>query len=260
MTNENSSSEIDLWQLMLDLFSFLKRRKWIVILFLSVGVILGVFNVKNNMLTYKPFYKKEFVLQSSVASNEIIYDIINNIPGDIYVSKTDTNQIPSAATTPVYKSIKGKLEANSQGASRLKVTLEVYEKENIDSVINKLETYLNSIEYLRSRYELMKKQNLQLLSVINKRLSEADNPKEHNDQVLTSNSLSYVELLEKKQNIEKELSQNKIASFIDINSPSIFVNNKNKAAMAILGYGFLGIFIGIAAGYILDLILKVKRS
>ena len=81
---------------------------------------------------------------------------------------------------------------------------------------------------------------------INKRIVELGNVKGNSDEASNNTSsstinrnaeyLSYIELLEKKQNIEKELILNTKIDFIETNSPYVFVNNKSAVLLNVFGF------------------------
>ncbi len=236
---ENDSNEIDLWQLLLNGFKFFKRRKWIILSFFLFGLLFSVSNFFIHPLEYKSFYKKGFIAQSSVVSNEILYDIINGLPLELN-------------NAPEFKSLKGKLEANNNKETRLKVTIEVFGERDIDSIIRSITTYIDSIKILSEKFELTKKQNMQLLSIVSRKIAECDNANKNSEYI------NCIELIEKKQSVEKELSLNKIINFIEINPDYVFISNTRHGILNISGYSLLGIIIGFIAGFMLDIVKRKK--
>ncbi len=268
----DTATEIDLWQLIVNGFAFLKKRKWLIASFLIIGTLFGLVTLKINPLKYKSFYKKYFIVQSSIASDEILSDIINNL--SLKLNNNTSNLMSelniSSSIVAEIKNIQAVIESSDdKKSSQLEVTIEAYENQNIDSIISGIIFYINSIEHLQLRYNLMKEQQLQLLAELNKRIVELDsikwnlsNPVSYNnvDFMINRNAeyLSYVELLEKKQHIEKELSFNKIIDIIEINSPHVLVENTRDAVVSVIGYSFLGAIIGGIIGLMLNLYRRVK--
>src|SRR3990172_4492195 len=160
----NSDTEIDLWQLLIKGYRFFKNRKGVIVLFFFLGIIYSLSKFITEPLEYKSYYKKEFIAQSSVTSDEILSDIINGL--SLFPEK-----IPSL------RNIKGKLLANSNKETRLQVIIESFEKENIDSILTELELHLNSIENFKAKFDYDKQQHLLLLLELNKRIAEHDTTK-----------------------------------------------------------------------------------
>ena len=229
------NNEIDLWQLALDGLKFFRKKKAIILFFFFLGVVFSISNFFTHPLQYKSFYKKDFIAESSVASNEILYDIINGIP-------------PKFANTPTFRSLKGTLAVN-----RLKVTIEVFDKKDVGLLLNSITSYVDSIKSLRERFELTKKQDIYLLSLLKEKIARSDSAKNNSEYE------NQIELVEKKQGVEKKLALNKIITFIELNPDYIFINNRREGILNVLGYSFLGIVAGfIAAIFTPDLINSKK--
>jgi len=235
----NSDTEIDLWQLLIKGYHFFKKRKGVIVLFFFLGIIYSLSKFFTHPLEYKSYYKKEFIAQSSVTSDEILSDIINGL-----------SLFPEKITS--LRNIKGKLAANSNKETRLQVIIESFEKENIDSILTELELHLNSIENLKAKLDYDKQQRLQLLLELNKRIAEHDTTK--NNSVRSE----FLELTEKKQSVEKELQFAKIVEFTEINPDCVYVSNNRTIILNVLGFGFLGLIIGLIIGFIMNIATQRK--
>ena len=225
--------EIDLWELFLSVINLFRKRKVVILSFFLLGLLYSVSNFFTHPLEYKSYYKKEYIAESSVATNEILYDIINGIS----LTFNDSLQ---------FRNLKAKLDVNPKQETRLKVAIEVFEKNDADSMLNSIRERIDSIETLKEKFELTKKQNQQLLSAIKRKITECDSAKKN------SNYISCLELIEKKQSVEKELTLNKIVSFTEINPDYVFVSNTRTSVLNIFGYGFLGIIIGFLTGFMMN--------
>lgn len=234
---EDSNSEIDLWELLGKGISLFKKRKGLILLFFLLGLLFGLSNFLTHPLEYKSYYKKEFIAQSSAASDEILYDIINGLP-------------PALKSAPEFRSLKGKVEADANKQTRLKVMLEVFEKKDADSILNSIASYVDSIKSLKEKYDLEKKQDIQLLSVLRKKIAECDSAKKGSDYI------NCIQLIEKKQNIEKELTLNKIINFIEINPDYVLESNTRACVLNMLGWSFLGVVIGFIIAGIMNFIQR----
>ncbi|MBI4931506.1 MAG: hypothetical protein HY841_12125 [Bacteroidetes bacterium] len=243
---EDINSEIDLWELIGNGFNLLKKRKTVILSFFLLGILFGFSNLLMHPLDFKAFFRKEFIAQSSVISNEILCDIINNIPLNPKEKSTNTNGV----LFPNSRNIQGKLAANNNKETRLRVTIEVFSSADIDSVLNLLTVYINSIEALNEKFKFQQQQQRQLLSVLKKQIALSDTAGKN------ANSLNSVEVFEKKQNLEKELLLNKIVNFIPINPDCIFISNRRAGVLNVLGYSFLGIVIGFIIAFAMNLVQR----
>lgn len=234
----DKETEIDLWELLANGYLFFKRKIKIILFFLVMGLLFSISNFFTCPHKYKPFYKREFIAQSSVTTNEILSDIINAIPVNTKNEKE--------SSFPEFRNIKGETEANTNKETRLKVTIEVFSPLSIDSVLNALTMYINSIEILSKKFNFQQQQKRQLLSVVNKQIAETDTAA--ND----TKHFSHIELFEKKQNIEKDLSLSKIVNFIPVNTDCILISNTRVGILNVLGYSFLGLVLGVIIAWLFD--------
>jgi len=221
----NSDTEIDLWQLLIKGYRFFKNRKGVIVLFFFLGIIYSLSKFITEPLEYKSYYKKEFIAQSSVTSDEILSDIINGL--SLFPEK-----IPSL------RNIKGKLLANSNKETRLQVIIESFEKENIDSILTELELHLNSIENFKAKFDYDKQQ--------------------HDTTKNNSVRSEFLELTEKKQSVEKELQFAKIVEFTEINPDCVYISNNRTIILNVLGFAFLGLIIGLITGFIMNTVTQRK--
>lgn len=258
------NTEIDLVQLFANGITFLKKKKGLILSFFIAGLLYGSITFFFRPPTPDFFYKKDFIVESSILPNDILFDIINDFQLKLNNGKELSEPVEPLSMIQKIKSSKVKLHSNINSTiSRLRVTVEAYEKQNIDSLINGIAFYVNSNEYIKLRYSLINKQNLQLLSVINKQIEELNSLK-HSESVgnntnRKSEYLSYVDLIEKKQKTERDLTLNKTIEFIEINSSTISADSK-AGIRSILGYSILGIFIGIIVAGALHLFSKIKQK
>jgi hypothetical protein len=276
MMERPQSTEIDLIKLLLDGIIFLKRKKWVILFFLLMGVLYSIYNFVAHPLRFKAYYKKDFVVESSVTTNEILSDMINNFPNVLNgLGKKDgvTNQQPliSPSTVKNFKGIDAKLSLVNNGqTSRLKITVEAYEKPFIDSIVGGVTAYFNSIDQFKSKFKLRLLHDQKLLEMINIQLAGFDSLKKsrkYSDENKSTAGLnenaeykSYIELFEKKQGLERGIAYFKIIDFIEIDSPYLYVNNYVSSFLNIIGYSLLGGFTGILLAFVLEVLSKMKTS
>jgi hypothetical protein len=236
---EANHSEVDLWELIGKGYQLFKKRAGVILLCFFLGLLFSISNFLLHPLEYKSFYKKEFIAQSSAASNDVLYDIINAIPQNI----ANKNGASKEVSFPEFKNIKAKLDENKNKETRLKLTIEAFEPAHIDSILHALTTYIHSLESLRENFDLQQKQQRQVLAVSEKQISAMDSAMNK-----TTNA-NYAEVFQLKLNAEKELSLNKIINFIPLNPDSILISTTRVCVLNVLGWSFLGLVIGfIVAG------------
>jgi len=235
----DKNTEIDLWELISDGIKFSRKNRKVILIFFLVGVLFSISNFFIHPFQYKAYYKKEFIAQSSVASNEILFDVINGLPANL-------------RNSPDFRSLKGTMLANINKETRLKVTIEVYEPKDIDSILESVTAYVDSISSLREKFEMARAQSRKLLSVLNQKIAECDSSKK---QTRFSDCL---DLIQRKQNIEKDLALNRIVNFVEINPEFVFESNRKAGLLNILGFSFLGIVIGFIVAYLSEFISRKK--
>jgi hypothetical protein len=233
----NKETEIDLWELFAKGWVFFKRRIKIILSFLLIGLVYGISNFFTHPLDYRSFFRQEFIAQSSVTTDEILSDIINAIPVDV---KNETN-----ANFPEFRDIKGKLLANKNKETRLEVVIEVFDSTTVDTVLKAIGSRVSSVSSLKEKYDLTNKQLHQLLSEVSKQLAQPDSSKTRSNRIV---------LLEKKQSVEKQLTENNIVEFIPVNKQPVPFSNTREGVLNLLGYSFLGLILGAVIGWMLDLL------
>lgn len=235
----DKNTEIDLWELISDGIKFFRKKRKIILIFFLAGILFSISNFFIHPLQYKDYYKKEFIAQSSVASNEILFDIINGLPDNL-------------KNSPDFRNLKGTMLANINKETRLKVTIEVYEPNDIDSILKSITAYVDSINSLREKFEMSRLQSRKLLLLLNQKIGECDSSKK-----ITRYS-DCLDLIQRKQNIEKDLALNRIVSFVVINPDYVFESNRGAGFLNVFGFGFLGIVIGFIAAYLSEFISRKK--
>lgn len=274
----NNEQEIDLVELLIKIYKFIIKRKWLLLSSCIIGLTLGAISITRNPSKYKAFYKKNYISLSSSVSKETLAELINglheNFPPNPSIN--DLNHLSSLLNLPIditktFKNISITTDyTNEKYNGGVKFTIEVFDKEKFDTITNSIIYYIDSNPYVKERYELLIKQQSELLSLINKKIKELDscNINCYKHQTIPSSNASitfnenlkefnYVQLYQQKQLIEKELQLDKTnLYFISTNSPIAFVSNKPIIIVTIAGYGLLGIIIGVIIG----IIPKVRKS
>ncbi|MCX6291732.1 MAG: hypothetical protein NT126_08205 [Bacteroidetes bacterium] len=242
----SGNTEIDLWELIGNGYRFFKKRKVVILTFFGAGILFGISNLFTHPLEYQSFFRKDFIAGTSVVSNEILGEIINNIP----LNRENKNVQVNDIGFPGFRNIKSKVEANNNNETRLKVTIEVFDSSAVDSVLTSLTAYLNSIRDLSEKFSFQWKQEQQLLSVLTLQMTSPDTSGKQ------SGHQKNVELFEKKQELEKKIFFEKIVNFIPVYPVPVLVSNSREGVLNVLGFGFLGIVLGFITGYLLNFVRR----
>lgn len=239
----NQETEIDLWELLAGGWKFFKRKKLIILSFMALGLLYSLGNFMICPDTYRSYFRKELIVQSPVASNEVLADIINAIPINV---KTEQD-----TAFPKFRDIKGKTEANKLKETRTKLTIEAYDTAQVARILQAIETRIGSIQTLKEKFDLDKKLQQQMIAALNKKLTLSDS------SGTNSENANFLELLEKKRAVSKQLAQDKIVEFTEINNRPVPVSNTKAGILAILGYSFLGLVLGAISAWLTE---AIKRS
>jgi hypothetical protein len=277
MENNSAAIDFDVIKIIAGWSAFLKKWKVLILIFIFLGMLYSIFNFFKNPLKFKSYYRTDYVLQSSVVQQDVLNEILSDFELKLNDGSADITQLASEmGISPevlrTFKSIKVHKDPAGLVPSipfGLKVDIEVLDKSKIEMLLQGIERYITSNAYFKSRYALMKDQNVQLLSAINKQLSEIDSLKRSGQAVLTQNPVkfminreseyvSYVELMEKKLEVEKKLLLLTPIEFIVKNTSLNYVNNTLYNILNILGYSFVGMFLGIFIAFIFNLFSKIK--
>jgi hypothetical protein len=255
----NTNTEIDIEKIIRNSFVFYKNNKWIITTFFVFAFVFSLYNLKRNPQKYRTFYKKNILVKSSFVSNEIIHNLLKPIElssnsGNI---KSFAPQLGiSYSLLKDFRSLNIELESDHEN-SILKLSLEGYTIQCIDSFINGLAFYLNSVDYLEFKHSFEMKQRAQLLKVVNGQIEKLEKTKdlstislhEESNSNRKNDYLQNVELYEKKLKLEKELLDKPI-DFIKVQTPYIAINNLKAGIIYVIGISFLGILIGVLLSYV----------
>lgn len=244
----NNSNEIDLWQFLLNGINFFKRNKKLVLILTLLGLIFGTINIFINPFQFKSFYKNEFTVRSSVASNETLYEIINAMSINLQQKNNTIHGFPE------FRNIKGKIDANINKETRLKLIIEAYDPTNIDSILNAIMNFITTKKNIRNKYELSQKHSMQLLTVLHKKIAECDS------MAKFAKYIDCIEMIKKRQSIESEMAESSVISFIELYQDSIFMkmDNSRKIFLSITGFGFFGLICGLLLAFLLETIKRKK--
>lgn len=262
------NSEIDLFIIVAKLINFILKRKTIVLICMISGIFLGQYYVSKNETNYRPYYKKDFVIRTPLTSEQTFLEILNIINLKIQSQDTSGLTIPMnlIQETKSIKHVSSYTELH--GALNLKLSIEVYDKEKTDRIINAILLSIASNKYVKERFETMQK----LINNVNTQLEETEKLLNATEQSNDNNTaiLKYIqrmdkfnsiELYELKHNLQKELSMAESPVEVVIgDAPVVYVNNKTKLILSYLAFTLLGLLTGIILSAIPEIFAKIKQQ
>ena len=270
----NSDSEIDLFNLLLKLLKFIKKNKKAIIAFFLLGTIIGCINYFRKASENKIIYEKTYLAESAVASSEVIVGIINSIGFKNEFPENDLELLSnklrlSISVLESIKNISAEVQSTGKESSVIKLKIECSDKNNVDSLIQGITHYINSMEYVKKRYEIDIKQQTQLISIIDNKINYYDealglNKISDSEKILKqlvgkNEVLNYMELIDRKQKLEKQMSLLNSIEFIASSEEKIISRPKISLELfKIIAFGILGAFMAVSFIFFFGIYKKVR--
>ena len=271
----NSDSEIDLFNLLLKLLKFIKKNKKVIIAFFLLGIIIGGINYFRKASENKIIYEKTYLAESAVASSEVIVGIINSIGFKNEFPENDLDLLSdklglSISVLESIKNISAELQSTGTESSVIKLKIEWSDKNHIDSIVHGITYCINSMDYVKKRYDIDRKQQSQLISIIDNKINYYDeglglNKISDSEKILKQlvgkdEVLNYMELIDRKQKLEKQMSLLNSIEFIASSEAKIIERpSKKNDIIKVLGFGFASIFLFVFLKFFLFVIDKFKN-
>ncbi|MCW8939055.1 MAG: hypothetical protein OQJ88_00260 [Flavobacteriales bacterium] len=239
ITGEN---EIDLFELLKSIFTFMFKNKWLLLLTLFLGAALGWFRVTQQPNIYTNYYQSTFYVKSSVITDEMLHTFIKNL----------NEQLPTVDNelTKVLKEVEPVKELSIDGLrSDIKIYVNYKEPVKNEAIINFLNDYLKGLSYYQLRVDSNIFYIKELQRIIKQKFDSLGIQLTNNDSKLHLNQLAkdnpthflaYVGLLEKYYDYEKQLvSYSNSLEFVPIEPTNNPISTTRKKMLTITGYGFL---------------------
>lgn len=269
------NNEIDLLNLFANTILFFKKSKKIILSFFLIGILGGSSYYLIKAPKSELYYQKIFTAESNQVPIEMMTEIINSIGLKLRHQSGSSDQEAIASELGFSASVLSKLKmitAENKTSDLIEIKIEAYEKQVIDSVIKGVEYYVSTNEYVKNRAILIRSQKLKLLEVIDNMMEESLANKDFNKGSFESNASlinlltkgnaggwNYIELLEQKQKIERELTLTKDLDFVITSNPYEIIEKKAGVIAKVISLGFLGLFIGISLSLFLIFYKKAMK-
>ncbi len=275
--NKEIDKEIDLFEVLFNTLSFIKRNKIKLIVFLILGLAIGIWQAVN----VKPYYLTSFIGRSNSLNNAVISYEINNLQSyfdESYLTNDNNiNEISkklNLSLENIHKIRHIESEINKDiDEKTFIIKLEVYDNSVLDSLCNSIIYYLENNKYFKNIIDLEKAQAKDLISKIDieigrfeknevystsidEKKSSSSNTNDKNTKLEDKEVSRYISLYKEKQLLEKEFLIN---APIQINMDcirSLTPENKIEKVLSFIKY-FLSIMI---LGVLFILVLEMRKK
>jgi len=265
------SNEIDIIDLIGRFYFTLKRNKYILLIFLFLGLSTGIyFSTKT-----KPYYETEMVAKSPLESKVIINqlstlnDLINEknysfLAKELKVKEHQAKQIKALSINQVEEKTNKK---EIDKTTFLRIHLEIYDNDLISKVKKGIFDFSRTNSYIQKELESREKHYKEYLKRVNEALTilrkkEAKKTEDQSSNHILLSDESYssqiIQLMDKKEQIEKKMIENK--SLVVIKDFYKQENAREDVSLRIVFYTLVGILLGIIVVFFMALIKKLERQ
>jgi hypothetical protein len=288
MDNNKPDYGVDLIEVIANIYLFAKRKFWLLLIFLSVGLYLGVRKVNNSERLSQDTYKKELFGYSPVANKDVLNQILISLQqkfASVNTSAIDSDNIialskdlkisPNAVKSIValnsITTYDKPEEQKIEGAAKFELVVNnsIY----LDSVVSGIINYLNTNKYISDQFLLYINEKKELAQMLDERLNLLDSLEKQTGKINTINRHSsdfynnlkieefgYWLLFKEKQKIEKTINQNHSGFvYIDLNSPVVAVSYIPVYVITIFLYALGGLVVGSIVGGVPLLVKHIKK-
>ena len=269
---KKASNEIDLLELLAKIYFLFKRNKYIILTFAVIGLTLGILKSSKT----EAYYQTEMITKTSVEPDAVynrlqtLSDFRSNnnvalLAEELNIAKEDATQIKRIEVEKVEER-EEKEEKEERENFLLRITLEVHNNKIIPKISKGLINYTQSNDFLNQQlknkqkhFELYLNKISEALKIIQRKEKQKINSEKYSESILLgeeSYASQIIQLMDKKEKIEKSLSQNKPLNIIkDFHIPE---NKQRDTTIKIPLYFAIGLFAGIVIVICLSLIKKFE--
>lgn len=193
-----SNDEIDLVELFKSIFSFISKNKWILIGVFVLGSAFGYYQSKEKEKESLDIYRTQFIVATPFISGNEIYMIGRELAYNLDKESSDEDLLNSIFEIECLKDV-------AEGKdTEINMVFKTTSAQDVYDLIQLMERRIQSNEKYKSNYKSKIEQNRELISLVNDQITSITKDKgslaKDSKQFLT-----YIELLEKKQTLEKEI-------------------------------------------------------
>lgn len=246
--NENDNKYADYASILANVYSFIKKYYIILIIFLIVGVLTGIYK----SCTHSKSYSKYIILSSGIIDNNIVSDMINSL--NLYIDNNTFNSISkklkiseqAASSITDIKANVLNLNIYNEGLS---VQIKFNDNKYIDTVVSSLLNYINNNEFCKRKFELYVNERKNLVKLIDNII--------YDTLYLKRNSVNIANLFDKKITYEQDINLNSKVRIVEE-----FYNNDFKKSYLfknIVIYSIAFLILGFIISSVIDYVKKVRK-
>ncbi|GAB4124618.1 MAG: hypothetical protein Fur0027_03300 [Raineya sp.] len=269
-TTQQSYEEIDLIELTIKIYKFLKKRILLIILCTVLSAIIGS---ALSFISLQPRYQSAMIISSrSLTASEVagMIKTLDNLAQEENEKEiTNLTGIPEKLAKKIYKieaipnrEYQQNTEKDFRKDSTIAIKLEVTEKDNWQAYQKGIINYLENIPYVKKKTALYKERQEKLLKNVQKEIKHLDSLKRiveavatTKTQVILNNAGFFYSEIIKLYETENQIKAN-LASPNDIELIKDFTNyqkpQKFSVRHTVLLFGLIGSLLGILWALVIE--------
>ncbi len=255
-------NEIDLLELLAKIYFLFKRNKYIILAFIIIGVIVGIYKSTGS----EAYYKTNMVAKSPLSEDEIIEQLQS-------LSELQQKNNPKLLSEELNLNLNEarkikflKVEKTEEKSNLIQIKLEVFTNNLIPKIKEGIIQYLNTNPYVKreledrqEHYEEYLEKITEALEILREKENKKDLPQEAKAILVSEESYSgqIIRLMNKKGNIEENLRNNQPLIIIkDFNIPE---TPQKDIKFQIALYTIIGFILGIIVVFSITLLKKLEN-
>ena len=268
------SKEIDFIDLIGRFYFTLKRNKYILLIFLVLGVSAGIyFSTKT-----KPYYETEMVvkspLESKVITNQLntLSDLKNKknygfLAKELNLKEHQAKQIKALSINHIEEKKNKEEIEKPYKTTFIRIHLEIYDNDLISKVKKGIFDFSRANSFIQNALESREEHYKEYLERINEALTilrekEAKKTAHQSSKHILLSDESYssqiIQLMDKKEQIKTKMIENK--ALVVIKDFYKQEKSKEEVSLRIIFYTLVGIILGIIVVFFIELIKKLERQ
>lgn len=236
----NTNEEIDIKQIIINSFTFIKRYKIVWLISIIAGVVAGIYKYNNS----KIYYQAEMIVTSGLLYEQPEGTYNTDLQSIISILR----QLESKVKEKNYDFAKNSLKINDISflknislsiisekslaktePKNIKIQVEVYDKEKINELEKGIIDYCNNNEYILNRFKEQKEIISLFAEILSEKIILADSlEKIMTTTKLNTNDVVFMDFSDWTDVVDLEIAMQKYDNYLNITSPLIIVQKISK--------------------------------
>lgn len=253
-----NKKEIDLIELVVWCFKFVKKYILLIILFTVIGLAVGI----SEYYLSRNYYSTTLIVSSPVIDNQIVYELFEPVKYYLRHEMYDSISKKFEIEIEVARGIRS-IELDTSMIKAVKIELQLYDKENIGELKDGLLRYMNSNPFVVSSIQGRREDLEKYLNLLNNEISDLNSlqvsvlkslENGNSDRWISAGGMfnEMMDLSDKKLKILNDYNTLQYFSVLDNNM--VFEAQKN-----LMKNLFVFTFIGVVIGFMLSIVLEISR-